>query len=202
MALSFCGILLGAVLVAVLQPKQYRSSTKFLIERERIDPIISPGANTPASTRGEITEEELNSQVELVENEDVLRQVAVSCRLHQQKSFLPSVFGAGNEATRIAKAVERLRGGLKIELVRKSNIISVAYTSSDPQLAAQVLSALDDAYLKKNVAVHRPPGQFEFFDQETGVYKKNLADDEEKLKVFSTEDGGVAPQLARDITLQ
>jgi uncharacterized protein involved in exopolysaccharide biosynthesis len=122
--------------------------------------------------------------------------------LHQQKSFLTSLLGGGDEATRIAKAVDRLQKGLKIELVRKSNVISVSYTASDPQLAARVLSALDDAYLKKNVAVHRPPGQFEFFDQETEVYKKNLAEAETKLRVFSNEDGGVAPQLSRDITLQ
>ena len=202
MALSFCGILLGTILAAVMQPKEYRTSTKFLIERERIDPIISPGASTPPSFRGGITEEELNSEVELLESADVLRQVAVSCGLHQQTSFLTSLLGGGDEATRIAKAVDRLQKGLKIELVRKSNVISVSYAASDPQLAARVLIALDDAYLKKNVAVHRAPGQFEFFDQETEVYRKNLAEAEEKLKGFSNEDGGVAPQLSRDITLQ
>ena len=87
-------------------------------------------------------------------------------------------------------------------MVRKSNVISVGYTANDPQLAARVLSALGDAYLKKNVAVHRPPGQFEFFDQETEAYRKNLADAEAKLKTFSTQQDGVAPQVARDITLQ
>jgi uncharacterized protein involved in exopolysaccharide biosynthesis len=202
MALAFCGILLGAVLAAVLQPKEYRTSTKFLIERERADPVISPGASTPLSFRSEVTEEELNSEVELLESADVLRQVAVSCGLHQRKSFLSSLLGGEDEATRIAKAVDRLRKELKIELVRKSNVISVSYAAGDPQLAARVLSALDDTYLKKNVAVHRPPGQFEFFDQETEVYKKNLTAAEAKLKVFSNEDGGVAPQLSRDITLQ
>jgi uncharacterized protein involved in exopolysaccharide biosynthesis len=202
MALSFLGILLGAILAAVMQPKEYRTSTKFLIERERVDPVISPGTSTPPSFRGEVTEEELNSEVELLESADVLRQVTISCGLHQQKSLLGSLFGAGNENMRIAKAVERLQKGLKVELVRKSNVIVVSYSAADPQVAARVLSALDEAYLKKNVAVHRPPGQFEFFDQETELYKKNLADAEEKLRAFSSEEGGVAPQLARDITLQ
>ena len=200
--LSFLGILTGAILAAVLHPAEYRASTKFLIERERLDPVISPGQSTPPEARGEVTEEELNSEVELIESADVLRQVAVSCGLDQKKSLLRSLFGAGDEATRIAKAAKSLQGDLKIEVVRKSNVISVSYTASDPQLAARVLSVLGDAYLKKNVAVHRPPGQFEFFDQETEAYGKNLADAEAKLKTFSTEDGGVAPQMARDITLQ
>lgn len=200
--LSFLGILTGAVLASVFTPAEYRASTKFLIERERLDPVISPGQTTPSEARSEVTEEELNSEVELIESADVLRQVVVSCGLDQRKSFLASLLGAGSESTRIAKAVNRLQSSLKIEVVRKSNVISVSYAADDPQLAARVLSALGDAYLKKNVAVHRPPGQFEFFDQETEAYRKNLADAETKLKTFSSEDGGVAPQMARDITLQ
>jgi uncharacterized protein involved in exopolysaccharide biosynthesis len=200
--LSFLGILTGAILAAVLHPPEYRASTKFLIERERLDPVISPGQTSAPESRGEVTEEELNSEVELIESADVLRQVVVSCGLDQKKSLLSSLFGAGNESTRIAKAAKNLQSELKIEVVRKSNVISVSYTASDPQLAARVLSALGDAYLKKNVAVHRPPGQFEFFDQETEAYGKNLADAESKLKSFSSEEGGVAPQIARDITLQ
>jgi uncharacterized protein involved in exopolysaccharide biosynthesis len=200
--LSFLGILTGAILAAVLRPTEYRASTQFLIERERLDPVISPGQSTPPENRGEVSEEELNSEVELIKSTDVLRQVVVSCDLQRGKSFLAFLLGAGNESRRIAKAVKDLQSDLKIEVVRKSNIISVSYAADDPQLAARVLSALGDAYLKKNVAVHRPPGQFEFFDQETEAYQKNLADAEAKLKTFSSEDGGVAPQMARDITLQ
>jgi uncharacterized protein involved in exopolysaccharide biosynthesis len=200
--LSFFGILTGAVLAAVFHAPEYRASTKFLIERERLDPVISPGQSTPPETRGEVTEEELNSEVELIKSADVLRQVVVSCGLDRGKSFLTSLFGARDESTRIAKAIKGLESDLKIEVVRKSNIIAVSYAARDPQLAARVLSVLGDAYLKKNVAVHRPPGQFEFFDQETEAYKNNLADAEAKLKTFSTEDGGVAPQMARDISLQ
>ena len=200
--LSFLGILTGAVLAAVLHAPEYRASTKFLIERERLDPVISPGQSTAPESRGEVTEEELNSEVELIESADVLRQVVVTCGLDQKKSFLTYLFGTGDEATRVAKAAKRLQSDLKIEVVRKSNVISVSYTADDPQLAAKVLSVLGDAYLKKNVAVHRPPGQFEFFDQETQAYGKNLADAEAKLKAFSTQQDGVAPQVARDITLQ
>jgi len=202
MALCFCGILLGALATALLQPKRYVASTKFLIERERIDPVISPGVSSAATIRGEVTEEELNSEVELLQSADVLRQVTVSCGLDQRKSLLSSLLGQSDPATRIAKATERLQKVLDIGVVRKSNIISVSYAADDPQLAARVLSVLGDAYLKKNVAVHRPPGQFEFFDQETEVYKKSLSDAEAKLKDFSGEEGGVAPQVARDITLQ
>jgi uncharacterized protein involved in exopolysaccharide biosynthesis len=200
--ISFWGILLGAVVAAVLEPPEYRASTEFLIERERLDPVISPGASNPPAFRGEVTEEELNSEIELLESSDVLRQVVISCGLNQRKSLLSYLLGPEDEATRIAKAVARLQKALKVEVVRKSNVISVGYAADNPGLAVQVLSVLGDAYLKKNVEVHRPPGQFEFFDQETEAYKNNLSDAETKLKVFSGGNDGVAPQMARDITLQ
>jgi uncharacterized protein involved in exopolysaccharide biosynthesis len=200
--LSFCGILSAAILAAILQPPEYRAYTKFLIERERLDPVISPGVSSPPTVRAEVSEEELNSEVELLESADVLRQVAVSCGLDQRKRFLTHLFGAEDEPTRIAKAINSLQKALKIEVVSKSNVISVSYAAANPQLAVKVLSALGDAYLKKNVEVHRPPGQFEFFDQETEAYKKTLSEAESKLQVFSSENDGVAPQMARDITLQ
>jgi uncharacterized protein involved in exopolysaccharide biosynthesis len=200
--LIFGGIFAGAAFAAIFQSPEYRAYTKFLVERERLDPVISPGTNTVPTIRGEVTEEELNSEVELLQSADVLRQVVITCGLHQRKSFLAFLTGDRDEPTRIAKAVDRLQNALKIEVVRKSNIISVSYAADDPQKSVRVLSALDDAYLKKNVEVHRPPGQFEFFDQETAAYKINLADAEAKLEAFSSEEGGVAPQMARDITLQ
>lgn len=203
-AILFCfvGILLGAVLAVLLRPSEYTATTKFLVERERMDPVMSPLQDTQAVFRGQVTEEELNSEVELLDSQDVLRQVVVSCGLHRHKSFLASLLGTGDEQTQIAKAVSRLQKGLKIEAIKKSNLVAVSYTSSDPQLAARVLSALDDTYIKKNVEVHRLPGQFEFFDQETERYKRKFSDAEAELKAFSNQDDGVAPQLARDITLQ
>jgi uncharacterized protein involved in exopolysaccharide biosynthesis len=208
--ITFCAMLAGAVLAAVLQPPDYKASTKFLIERARMDPVVSPGHDA-ASVRAEVTEEELNSEVELLQSADVLRQVVVTTGLHHRRTLLtrlhvPDILSylglKDTEEEHIAKAVTTLQKDLKIEAVRKSNLISVSYTSSDPQLAARVLQALDEAYLQKNLAVHHPEGEFQFFDRETENYKANLAAAESQLKAFSEQEGGVSPQLARDITLQ
>lgn len=199
--ITFCAILLGAVLAAIFVPADYQASTKFLIERSRMDPIVSPGqsASTP---RADVTEEELNSEVELLQSDDVLRQVVVSTGLDKRRTYLDYLHIKTGEKKRIAEAMVRLQKALVIVPVRKSNLITVTYTASDANLAARVLQVLDDAYLEKNRAVHHPPGEFEFFNQETENYKKNLADAESQLKAFSQQEGGVSPQVARDITLQ
>ena len=65
-----------------------------------------------------------------------------------------------------------------------------------------MLKFLTDAYMQKHAEVHSPPGQFQFFAQETDRYQKDLSDAEAQLKQFSQEANGVAPQVTRDLTLQ
>jgi uncharacterized protein involved in exopolysaccharide biosynthesis len=209
--LTFSAIFIGAILAAIFQPPKYQTSTKFLIQHDRMDPIVTPDQEARV-IRTEVTEEEMSSEIELVQSEDVLHQVVLTTGLQNHKSlpqlsFLKSFpqlsfVKHDDEEERIARAIVGLRKSLDVEQLKKSNIIEVSYNSSDPKLAAAVLRALDDAYVQKNLAVHHAPGAFQFFDQETERYKKNLADAEARLTTFSQQEGGVSPQVARDITLQ
>ena len=199
--LCFFGILTGAILAAILQPAQYSASTKFLVGEGRVDPVVSSEAMAPPATKP-VSEEDLNSELELLHSSDVLRQVVISCGLDREKTLLDRLFGLPTPERRIARATLELGKEIQMAVVKKSNLIEVHYTSRDPQEAAQVLKALADAYLQKHVAVHSPPGQIEFFAQETDRYRKNLSDAEAQLKEFSQQEDGVAPQVSRDITLQ
>jgi len=201
---TFWSLLAGAILATLLMPADYQASTKFLVERSRIDPVVSAGHEAGAF-KTDVSEEEMNSELEILKSDDVMRQVVVTVGLHNRHSLLNLLDYVGfkqSEDEKIAKAARRLSNKLTITLVKKSNLITVTYSSSDPKLAAKVLQALDDAYLAKDTAVHHPQGQFQFFDQQAQTYQRNLADAESQLKEFSEEQGGVSPQLARDITLQ
>jgi uncharacterized protein involved in exopolysaccharide biosynthesis len=199
--LCFFGILTGVLLAAVLQPAQYSASTKFLVGEGRVDPVVTTEANVSTQVKT-VSEEDLNSEIELIHSPDVLRQVVTACGLDQNKTLGDRIFGLAKPERRIARATVALGKDLKIAVVKKSNLIEVDYSSPDAQQAAQVLRVLADAYLQKHVAVHSPPGQVAFFEQETERYKKNLGDAETQLKQFSAGEDGVAPQITRDITLQ
>jgi uncharacterized protein involved in exopolysaccharide biosynthesis len=205
LAITFGAIFLGAVLATIFVPPDYQATTRFLIEHERMDPVVTPDQHAEV-VRTDVTEEELNSEVELLQSDDVLRQVVVNAGLGHKNSlwnkFLKLIHLEDTAEEKLAKSARTLGKELKIEAVRKSNMIKVTYVSSDPQKASKVLQALDEAYLQKNLAVHHPQGEYQFFDQEAESYKKNLADAEAQLKVFAQQEGGVSPQLARDITLQ
>src|SRR3984885_16307936 len=93
MALCFTAVFLGAVMVGILMPTSYQAHTKILVKRERVDPVISPGENAPVMVKDEVTEEELNSEVELLESDDVLSQVAMASGLDHRKSMLATLIG-------------------------------------------------------------------------------------------------------------
>lgn len=197
--MCFFGILAGALLYALLMPT-YQAETKILVKRERQDPVVSTDKENP-SFRDLVTEEELNSEVELMRSDDVLRKVVAKCGLDQHSSLLSYLFGSGSQEKRTAKAVAALSKGLDIEPLKKSNIIQITYRSKDPRRAAAVLSAVDAFYMEKHLAVHRPAGQFQFFSQQADMYEQQLQAAEAKLKEFP-EQNGANPDQARDFSLQ
>jgi uncharacterized protein involved in exopolysaccharide biosynthesis len=196
MIVCFSAIFLGAVLVGIFSPASYQAHTKLLVKRERVDPIVTPGQEAPVVMHDDVTEEELNSEVELLESDDVLRQVVVTTGLSADHSLFH--FRKQNEASRIARAAARLRSSLVVDAIKKSNLISVTYSSNDPQLSATVLQKLNETYIDKNTDVHRPHGQYKFFDQQADRYKTELTQAEQQLKEFAAEPGGVSPLVARD----
>src|SRR5512132_4302220 len=56
---------------------RYEASMRVLVRRGRLDPPITPHASTQADfTRDPISEEEINSEVELLRDDEILRRVA------------------------------------------------------------------------------------------------------------------------------
>src|ERR1700739_547965 len=84
--LTFLGLLLGTVLEIILVPKDYEAKMKLLVKRERVDAAVSPGRDAVMSNPRGVTEEELNSEVELLKSHDLLEKVVISCNLQELQS--------------------------------------------------------------------------------------------------------------------
>ncbi len=202
MTLCFIGVVLGVALSTLVLPTKYRAETKLLVKRERVDNVISAESTAPVTFHDTVAEEEINSEVELITSQDVLRNVVTTCGL-DKKSFLSGVLHPWRtQAYRTDKAVLDLRSDLQIEVLKKTNVISVAYEAKDPRVAQKVLASLEDTYLQKHLEVHHPSGQFQFFDQQADQYKKDMMAAEAQLHQFADQQSGVAPGVQRDITLQ
>jgi uncharacterized protein involved in exopolysaccharide biosynthesis len=210
MALAFVGVLTGAVVVATLQDNQYKSHMKILVKRERVDPVVTAQSSTIPQFSTPVSEEELNSEVELLTSSDVLEKVVVGSDLQKSNGFWTKLFSSRKkssaaqtteEQVKIAEAVAKLAKDLKIAVVKRTDLISVDYQSSDARLSARVLNNLANSYLEKHVEVHRPPAALDFFQQEAKRYQSGLAEAEARL-VDSTKDGAISAQQQKDAALQ
>ena len=155
------GLVLVLSLLYAFFGASYRSEVRVMVRRGRSDPPVAAQQNAPPDfSRAEVTEEDLNSEVELIKDDDVLRRVVKTTDLasHDWLRWLRPHEGT---AAREEHAVRRLAGRLKVESIKKTNLIAVTYEAPDPQLAAHVLQALATAYLEKHVEVHRPAGQLQ-----------------------------------------
>lgn len=209
----FWGVLLGAILIAILQPNRYASEMKILVKRERVDPVVTPEASAMPWFAPGVTEEELNSEVELLKSRDLLEKVVRACDLQNPGdsawSKALAVLGKYTRAKRtsetdlqVPRAVNSLQKKLSVDVVKKTNLIMVNYESSDPMSSARVLNTLAELYLQKHLDVHRPPGAFDFFHQETQRYRKGLAEAQAKLVDFDRNANVISTQFEKGAALQ
>lgn len=207
--LCFTVVFLGAVVAAAVMPKRYESELKVMVNRERADPVVT-AQQTAAMQQNlpSLTEEDINSEVAILRSEDLLEKVVTTCGLQYRAHssvvgrvlgyFLPPKTTEDDEQTSVAKAAARLNSDLRIEPLKRSFVISVSYTTSDPQLAAHVLNTLGDLYLTKHAEVHRPSNATDVFDREAEQYRKAMEDAESRLAAFNRESGLVTAQSEKD----
>ncbi len=200
-ALCFWMVFATVTLYGVLFPA-YQAEMKILVRRGRMDAPVTPAPTpSPAFQREEVSEEELNSQAELLKDDDILRAVVLNTGATKRERWYDRYIYRDEEA-RLARSVRRLAGRLQAEPLRRSNLIAVAYTAHDPAEAAAVLQALARAYLERQQRVRRPTGQYQFFDQQVAESRRGLLEAEFRLLDFGSDQGVVSAPLERDMALQ
>ncbi len=195
---TFLGIVF-LVLLSGLWTTKYQAQMKILVLRQRMDAMVTAQPNAPSQVTPEVSEEDLNSEVQLLQSDDVLRSVVLATGLEKQSRLL---FGHENEDVAIASAVRTLGKNLKVDPILKTNVIAVTYESRNPELAARVLRAVESAYIEKHQEVHRPSGEFQFFEQQTDRYHHGLESAQKQLAEFTQKTGVVSAQMERDLALQ
>jgi uncharacterized protein involved in exopolysaccharide biosynthesis len=197
------GVLIGVfaavfalVLTAGLLRPVFKSQMEVLVSRERLDPLVTTESTSQMVTAyTPLTDEEINSESELMLSQDVLQQVVLANGLDQPQGFslLSLLHPNQTKEDRLAKAIRNLAKKIKVEEVTKTDMIRVSYSSSNPKLSYGVLNSLATFYLEKHVAVHRPAGSYQFFAGETQRYQDALQQSESRLRDFSQQQHIAAP---------
>lgn len=191
------GLILAGTLLLVFFSARYESHFKVLLRRGRFDPMVS--SQPPSAmdfTRTDISEEELNSEVELLRDPDLLKQVV------KLAGLVPADTPQSDRAAVVEHTVRKVQRRLDVEALKKSNLIQVSYQDTSPERAARVLAALSTLYVQKHTNLQRPGGEIQFFDQQAAEYQRRMRQSETELAQFTRVRGIASAMLERDIALQ
>src|SRR5437879_118173 len=163
--LSFVAIFLGCVLAIVVIPPKYEAQTRILLDSSRVNPVISTKPEV-LQTQWKLSEDELNTEMEVLLSRDVLQKAVVGCSLYEldppwtspiaavqvlQSHLMDSLGFTPDKDTRIYRATLKLESKIEVVPMPDSNIIQVSYASPFPDRSACVLHAVTQAYMDKHL---------------------------------------------------
>lgn len=234
LAIAAFVMVFGAVIVfGLVFADRYEARMEILVDQSqlrRADPVLTgvPDAQPIVNQRMNSSDEALNSEIALLQSQDVLRKVVKTSGLDSQLgiwdavrewiwnravdlhidkqlqaiAYVAPIFDRPTPQEITAKAVSRLASKLHIEVLKMSDVIAVTYRSSDPQKAAYVLNTLGTVYLKEHALAHRPPGELAFFQKETDQAQSVMQAAEQKLVDFTKSSGVASGQTQLQDALQ
>jgi uncharacterized protein involved in exopolysaccharide biosynthesis len=171
-------LLLGAIYIFGSH-KKYVSEMKLLVQNSRSAEVISAGRVEAPAFVSEVSEEQLNSELVVLQSADVLNEV-VEPGWGQIPSFRrPRAVLMQHEG-----AVAALRKNLVVFPIRKSHLISVQLTPRDPNESILTLRKLLMAYLDKKREIGRPEGASQFFVQEADRYRRQWQEAQQRLSAY------------------
>jgi uncharacterized protein involved in exopolysaccharide biosynthesis len=180
---------LGAVGFYLLVPPLYESQAKLLV-RYVVEHNAVDGLDQMVKTPGPENHAIINSEVEILTSQDLIRQVAEAVRTNKLGLAPADNATMGDPAAYISQHLE-------VSVVTDTNIISVTFRSSDPNLPMPIVQDLINRYFDKHLIVHRSTGAFDFVAQETADLKKELAKTEAELKQLKDSAGIISLSEAK-----
>jgi uncharacterized protein involved in exopolysaccharide biosynthesis len=209
-------VVIMAVVAAAtfLWPPQYRSTAKILVQDNRAQLLVSPAlenntTNQPAVVANAVTEEDLNSETELLSSDYLIQEALEG--LPAQKLGAGGMLAAGAEwlmdfptwfygllhgalpETARARWAHRVERHLSSWVIKRSNVIEISFTSNDPKWSHQFLDRLIDKYLEFHSSMSHDPQAEHFFQQQAGLLQSRLRAAEDQLRAYQMQTGITNP---------
>src|SRR6186997_471350 len=118
---TFLTVAIGTAVLTFLMPNEYESRMKILVKNTRSDVPITPERTTGSGGTpfvNEVSENQINSEIELLTAEDLLKQVVTECGLFKTDSSILVRLGIKepnrSQAAQVEEATRRLAKDLVI----------------------------------------------------------------------------------------
>ncbi|MFN0141345.1 MAG: GumC family protein [Pyrinomonadaceae bacterium] len=212
----------GMAATFLITPK-YEATMSIFVSRDRIDPQITSSDKAVDMMQKDISDEEFNSELELFKSLDAISAVVKELDLVNDQSpkndtalsqwrgriknsFYDTVSldastakqpaGDDNLSLSLEKAVNRVAANLEVIPAKKSRVIKVTYTDTDPVRAKKTLEAIYRKFVELHVELSEKPEVTQVFNEQTGKFSEQLSAATNELKSFDTGNGVIGADIA------
>lgn len=207
----------GMIATFLITPK-YEATMSILISRDRIDPQINPSDKNSEITQTAVSDEEFNSELELIKSREVLTGVVEDLDLINDQSPKQDTWSSRlrgkiktllydstkSESAKTEKAedifaaektVNRVAGNLDVVPVKSSRIIKVSYTDTDPMRAKKTLEKIYQKFVELHIQINDKKQAGQVFSEQTDKFNQKLSESTKALKRFDEKNGVTGAEI-------
>lgn len=196
------------LLVVFLASPVYTSSATILVKPSDNAPVLI-GSNAKRTILP-VTMEYLNNEVALIRSKEVQKKTVFDLKLHEPdapEKYIPlMLFKIKNTIKNelislnilekkdpVENAIFNLNEKIQVEAQVLSNIIVIRYSGENPDKNAIIVNAIVDNYIDKHIKVYQEMGGQTFLNNQRKLFKKALAQAEQKLFLYQQENNAIDP---------
>lgn len=195
----FLTVVVTALIVSLVLPKQYTAEAVIAIDTVKLDPISN------MSMAGQSIPGYLATQVDIITSHQTALKVVELLKLDSfaeaREQFQDEAKGKGDIRDWLA---DNLLKNLDVKPSRDSNAISLQYTSADPAFASTLANTFVEAYKQVIIEIRASSAQQNsiFFQQQLTALQDKLELAQKKLSDYQQAQGIVATDERLDIETQ
>lgn len=192
---------------AYVLPKKYEAKAALILTPGREKKPFIPSERDTRTSYMQVSMEDVGSEVELMLSYPVISAAVDKNGLDQdippssdemgkyiayktQKMINAVLIGVGlkTDIPPREDAIKRLSKQLNVEFIKRTNIISVKWRGSTPELAKDVVNTVVDAHLAHHVKVYGNTQAFDTIKSQMDSSYRKLVNMEDKLAAYSSKE--------------
>jgi chain length determinant protein EpsF len=189
-----CTVVAVVGTLSVVLPKRFVAAVSIVVDTKAADPLT--GAILPL----QMLPGYLATQLDIINSHSVALKVVERLRLVElpaiQEQFRAETNGAGSIRDWLA---DRLLLQLDVRPSRESSLIEIAYTSTDPNVSAEMANAFADAYAQTSLELKVDPArrQAGWFEEQVSELRRGYEAAQQRLSDYQSQQAIVASAIDR-----
>jgi succinoglycan biosynthesis transport protein ExoP len=210
---AFClTTLVAAGIHFAITPKQFAAAATVQIERRSGTPVFGTDQNPLVENYWDM--EYYPTQYKLLESRGLAERVVRNLDLQNDPSFNPGAAlvrareakkpTADDDEAILGRLADRLRGGLTVEPVRSTQLVTISYISSNPEFAARAVNGFAEAFIDMGIENRFASAgkASSFLGAQINSLKQEIEDKEKQLQSFSRKSDIVTLDPSSNVLLQ